>query len=131
MKNSPSDKTPDIDQKIRINELVEAAREAAGGEMTTWENEDMPPELAESFWSNVLAYEKAEETCHFWQLEDLGIELPPPDDLNDAAVSEKLWEVINGLARLNVFLSQTDHLVDRQLYENLWQETEQLSIVVF
>jgi hypothetical protein len=52
----------DTDPEIRINELREAAQEAAGGDMTTQENPDMPPELAESFWGNVLAFESAEET---------------------------------------------------------------------
>jgi hypothetical protein len=116
----PIDPEPfDIDQQIRINELREAAREAAGGEMTTWESPDMPPELAESFWGNVLAYESAEKTCHFIQLEQTGMELPAPETLSDEALSLKLWEVIDGLAKLNVFLSQTDHLSDRELYEDL------------
>lgn len=117
------DDSNDIDQEIRINELREAAKEAAGGDMTTWESPDMPPELAESFWGNVLAYESAEETCHFIQLEEMGIELPEPDSLDDEALLAKLWEVINGLAKLDVFLSQTDHLSDRELYEHLWHDS--------
>lgn len=44
--------TSDVDQQIRINELRESAREAAGGEMMDWESPDCPPELAEQFWSN-------------------------------------------------------------------------------
>jgi len=91
--------------------------------MTEWESPDMSPELAETFWGNVLAYESAEETCHFFQLEDMGIELPAPETLDDAALTAKLWEVINGLAKLNVFLSQTDHLNDRELYEHLWHDS--------
>jgi hypothetical protein len=118
-----SNESHEIDQQIRINELREAAREAAGGEMTEWESPDCPPELAEHFWSNVLAYEAAGQTCHFIQLEENGIELPPPDVLDDTTVPEKLWEVIHALARLNVFLSQTDHLSDRELYEHLWHES--------
>jgi hypothetical protein len=113
----------DIDQEIRINELCEAAREAAGGEMTEWESPDCPPELAEQFWGNVLAYETAGETCHFNQLEALDIDLPAPEDLTDEILFTKLWEVIHGLARLNVFVSQTDHLSNRELYEHLWHES--------
>src|SRR5688500_18329469 len=113
----------DIDQEIRINELRETAREAAGGEMTEWENPDCPPDLAEAFWSNVLAFESAEKTCHFIQLEELGVELPPAEDLTDEELTKKLWEVIHALARMNVFLSQTDHWSDRELYEHMWHET--------
>jgi hypothetical protein len=122
MIDEPNDSI-DIDQQIRINELREAAREAGGGEMTQWESPDCPPEIAEQFWSNVLAYETAEETCHFKRLEEAGVALPAPDTLTDAELSAKLWEVIHALARMNVFLSQTDHWSDRELYEHMWTET--------
>lgn len=120
--NDDSTDRRNVDQEIRINELREAAREATGGEMIDWESPDCPPEIAERFWSNVLAYESAGETSHFNQLEELGIELPAPDELDDAQLAAKLWEAIDGLAKLNVFLSQTDHLSDRELYEELWHD---------
>ncbi len=113
----------EIDQEIRINELREAAREAARGEMTEWESSDCPPEISEQFWGNVLEFESAEKTCHFIQLEERGIALPPPEELDDAALTAKLWEVIRGLAKMNVFLSQTDHWSDRELYEHMWHKT--------
>ncbi len=122
MSHDPND-FPDIDQQIRINELREAAREAAGGEMTDWENPDCPPEIAEEFWSNVLAYESAEQTCHFIQLEQRGIALPAPEELDDQQLTAKLWEVIHTLARMNVFLSQTNHWSDRELYAHLWHDS--------
>lgn len=117
------DELSNIDQQIRINELREAAREAAGGEMTDWENSDCPPEIAEEFWSNVLAYESAEQTCHFIQLEQRGIALPAPEELDDQQLTAKLWEVIHALARMNVFLSQTNHWSDRELYAHLWHDS--------
>jgi hypothetical protein len=113
----------DIDQDIRINELREAAREAAGGEMCEYENPDTPPEIIEQFWTNVLAYETAERTCRFMKLEDQGVKLPAPEELADEELSKKLCEVIHALARMNVFLTQTDHWSDRELYERLWGET--------
>ncbi len=121
--NQPSDDPPDIDQQIRINELRETAREMAGGEMTAWESDDLPPEMAETFWGNVLAYESAEKTCHFNQLTERGLDMPAPEDIDDAQLTAKLWEVVEGLAKLQVFLSQTDHLSDRELYEHLWYDS--------
>lgn len=118
-----SDELDRIDQEIRINELREAAREAAGGEMTEWESPDAPPEIVEQFWGNVLEYESAEETSHFEQLRRLGVELPPPEELDDDALTAKLWEVIHALAGINVFLSTTDHWSDRELYEHMWRDT--------
>jgi hypothetical protein len=118
-----SDELDRIDQEIRINELREAAKEAAGGDMLSWEDPDAPPEIAEQFWENVLAYEQAEETCHFLLLERAGVELPPPQELDDERISAKLWEIIHALAGMNCFLAQTDHWSDRELYEHLWNET--------
>ena len=110
----------DIDQQIRINELREAAREAAGGEMFTREADDVSPKISEQFWTNVLAIENATLTTNIQQLERMGVDVPPPDGLNDRQLHAKLWEVIHGLAKLRTFLSSTDHLNDRQLYGLLW-----------
>jgi hypothetical protein len=77
--------------------------------MTSWENPDIPPGISKQFWSNVLAYESADETTHYQQLKALDIDLPAPDDLTDAELTTKLWDVIRALAGINVFLSQTDH----------------------
>lgn len=123
MMSNESSEIDDVDQQIRINELREAAREAAGGEMHEWESPDCPPGVAEQFWANVLAYESAGETCNFKQLEEMGISLPAPDTLTDAELTAKLWEVIHALARMNTFLSQTDHWSDRELYERLWHDS--------
>jgi hypothetical protein len=115
-------KPDDIDQEIRINELRESARELAGGEMTSWESKDSSQEITEQFWRNVIDYEQFEQTCHLKQLAERGIELPAPQELSDELLSVKLWEVIDALAALQVFLYRTDHLSDRELYTLLWEE---------
>ncbi|BBO35008.1 hypothetical protein [Lacipirellula parvula] len=112
-----------IDQEIRINEFREAAREAVDGEMYSWEDPDAPPAITEQFWANVLEYEQTQQSCHFLMLERVGIELPPPEQLNDEQIGTKLWEVIHALSGMQVYLSQTDHWSDRELYEELWHDT--------
>jgi hypothetical protein len=112
-----------VDQEIRINELKEEAKELAGGQMLGGESDDCPPELAESFWCYVVDYEKAPRTSHFQQLLAAGMELPAPEAMTDSELSIKLWELIERLAGLRAFLSNTDHLSDRELYTHLWTET--------
>lgn len=91
-------------------------------EALVWESEKIPPEARAQFWMSVAAYEQAPSTTHFQLLEESGLELPAPESMDGKRLAIKLWEVIEGLARLRIFLSQTDHLNDRQLYELLWRE---------
>jgi len=112
----------DIDREKKIAELKRQAQELAGGKMLEGEAEDTPPEIAEGFWRHVVDYEKAPWTTNFKQLEEAGIQLPAPETLDDEQVTKKLWEVIRALALLRVFLEQTDHLSDRELYTELWSD---------
>jgi hypothetical protein len=82
----------------------------------------MPPADYERFLRGVLAFEEAPETTLVRELARVGVDLPDPATLDDAAVTAKLWEVIHALAAMRVFLSRTDHLNDPELYGALWRE---------
>ena len=111
-----------VDQEIRINELKETAQELTGGEMSTFESQDAPPELLEAFWQNVVEIESAGWTSARRQLQADGVALPAPEELDDQQVTVRLWEVIHALAKRRNYLYQTNHLSDRELYEMLWHE---------
>jgi len=102
---------------------VRADEEAGAGGELTWMSEECPPETAAQFWLSVAAYEQAPWTTHFQELLDAGVELPAPESMDDLQLAAKLSEVVDGLARMRVFLSQTDHLSDRELYTLLWKDT--------
>ena len=57
------------------------------------------------------------------QLIEDGIELPKPEGLTDTQLHDKLWQVINGMAKRKHYLCFTNHLSDRQLYTKLWCDT--------
>jgi len=111
------------DRRIRIERLKKEFEAVSGGEMVTSgseEDEDSP--IVEEFWERVLEFERAPRGTRFAQLHKVGVALPPPDSLTDAELHGKLWEVINKLADLRVFLYQTDHLSERELYALLWDD---------
>jgi len=109
----------EVDRDIRLNELKEQARELAGGEMTSFEAEDISPEVSEQFWHNVVESERGGWTSARRQLQEDGVALPGQGDLSDAALAAKLDEIFGRLAARRTFFTHTDHLSDRQLYERL------------
>jgi hypothetical protein len=124
----------------RIDALKRRAKELSGGKMDVVRlddypaEEDYPEEVEEGFWKHVVEYEEAPWTTNFQQLENAGVSLPAPESLNDEQLTAKLWEVIQKLALLHVYIEQTDHLSDRELYTHLWndslrEETKALSLV--
>jgi hypothetical protein len=110
------------DQDKRIEDLKRRAEELCDGQMEVSSLDDCPAETEESFWEHVVDYEEAPWTTHFQQLETAGVSLPSPESLNDQELTAKLWEVIHKLALLRVFIEQTDHLSDRELYTYLWSD---------
>jgi len=107
----------------RIADLKLEADRLSGGIVAGFEAPDTPPEILEQFWERVVAFEKTPTTTNFAQLTEAGVELPSPRELSDEQIKEKLKSVIEGLAKLRVFLTNTNHLSDRELYERLWEET--------
>jgi hypothetical protein len=108
------------DREKRIEDLKRHAEELCDGQMEVGSLDDCSSEAEEAFWKQLVEYEEAPWTTHFQQLEDSGVSLPPPDSLKDEELTAKLWEVIQKLALLHVFIEQTDHLSDPELYTHLW-----------
>ena len=98
--------------------------------MQSFESDDLPPDVAEQFWRQVVEFESAPTTATNFQQLDAGVSLPNPADFSDAHLSSTLWQVIHGLARLRVFLKWTDHLSDKELYSILWHNVLQEEVRV-
>lgn len=122
MPKKPIETKEDADKQDHIRDLQRRAEEFVGGELSAFESEEMSQELQEQFWERVVAFEEAEWITSFELLVQGGMELPAPEELDDSQVTAKLWELIRGLAMLRMFLYNTDHLSDRELYEELWHE---------
>jgi hypothetical protein len=103
-----------------IQEMKEQLRQFFGKDDFIFGGNFENPKQEEEFLEHILFMEGAEEQPLFDLLEKGGLQLPQPASIDDTQLHTKLWEVINGMALLGCYLSSTDHLSDRQLYELLW-----------
>ncbi|HVS83268.1 MAG TPA: hypothetical protein VHE60_16185 [Pyrinomonadaceae bacterium] len=107
------------DQEKRIEKL-RGELEKLGG--STSHDSDLPADLEEQFLKHILEFETAEPSTLLQWLENSGLEVPSPDQLNDEQLRAKLWEVINRMASLGAYLHNTNHLSERALYSYLFDE---------
>jgi hypothetical protein len=115
-------------QEERINKL-RAELEKLGGSTSTLES--MPADMEEEFLRHVLEYETAEQISLLRLLENSGLEVPPPESLDDDALKVKLKEIIECMASVGSYLLHTNHLSDRNLYEYLYHEALREETVLF
>jgi len=122
MPKTPTKTKENAERQDHIRDLQRRAKEFVNDELSFLEPEQMATELQAQYWEREVAFEEAEWVTSFDQLVQRDIELPAPEELDDSQLSAKLWEVIRGLAMLRTFLYSTNHLSDRELYEELWHE---------
>jgi hypothetical protein len=114
-------------QAERIEQLKNRVAELSGGTISTPDGATMDPDLEEEFLKNVVAVEEAGWTRPADHLAAGGLELTPPDRLDDQELGARLRDVIHAMALRNMYVMSTDHLSDRELYaelvEHLHEET--------
>lgn len=114
------DEEAEIDRQIRIEKMQEELDQIGGGTMHSGAFGPIRSRMEAAFLEQVLAFERAQLDTDFNRLVRRGIAMIPPAELDDAAISAKLWEVIHELGEMRCFLHDTDHLNDRELYDWLW-----------
>lgn len=116
----PSDGDPprlgDVDLEIHIEKLRREIDEVTGGKMIGGIVSDCDPKFEEAFLENVLELEIHGFVAPLDVLVKDGFDLPPPETLDAATLTVRLWELIRELGRRRLFLHSTDHLSDRELY---------------
>src|SRR5262245_53706469 len=109
MMNS-SDQDPlnldDVDREIRLEKLRREIKDLAGGDVMLGSSPDCDPELEEMFLQHVLAFESAEAVVPLDALQNEGMNFPPPEELDDATLNAKLWELIRALAAHRLYLER-------------------------
>jgi len=56
-------------------------------------------------------------------LRQRGVAIPDPATLADEALTPVLWTLLEAMAEIGLYVSFTDHLTDRELYERLLTDT--------
>lgn len=115
-------------QEERINKL-RAELEKLGGSTSTLES--MPADMEEEFLRHVLEYETAEQISLLRLLENSGLEVLPPESLDDDALKIKLREIIDRMASVGAYVLHTNHLSDRDLYDYLYHDALREETVLF
>jgi hypothetical protein len=85
-------------------------------------SDDCPEEIVEQFKNYVEAFEQAKCRQPIDVLLESGISLQPASELSETELTVKLWEIINALSLLAIYLENTDHLSDRELYVLLCED---------
>jgi hypothetical protein len=115
-------------QEKRIAKLREELEKLGGSTGTI---EDVPADIEEEFLRHVLEYETAQPITLLSLLENAGLEIPPPADLDDANLHGKLLEIIERMASMGAYVLHTNHLSDRELYAQLYDDSLREEAVLF
>src|SRR5439155_13497591 len=89
-----TERQDDID--VRIEKLKQEAAALSDGQMRAHVSADCPPDIEEQFWKRVIAFENAPHVEPLQVLVQSGLTLPPPEQVDDAQLTVKLWEAIHG-----------------------------------
>ena len=115
-------------QEKRIAKLREELEKLGG---STGRIEDVPTDIEEEFLRHVLEYETAQPITLLSLLENSGLEIPLPADLDDTNLHAKLLEIIERMASMGAYLLHTNHLSDRELYVQLYDDSLREEAVLF
>jgi len=110
------------DRKIRIEKLKREVEAVTGEPLIEFGDGTGDDATKEQFWEQVLDWEKAPSTTLFVALVDAGVQMPDPDEMSDEAVTATLQAIVRKFAEWRVYLENTDHLSDRELYVHLLDE---------
>src|SRR5215467_3545011 len=115
-------------QEERIAKLRQEVQKLGGNTVSL---ESMPADMEEEFLRHVLEYENAQPISLLRLLENSGMDVPPPEEFDDDALTAKLKEIIERMASLGAYLLHTNHLSDRALYEFLFHDGLREEAVLF
>lgn len=118
-----TDNEPDplIEQALRLGDLRKEVMDRIDGPVFEGGTGQLPMDSQDAFWNYVLAFESAEDSTNGERLKNEAgfVPIDPKELKNDTEVHAALKELIRALASIRIFVSDTDHLSDSELYRLL------------
>jgi len=105
----------EIEALMRNAELRNALEPYFDDAIMHLDSGEVPTEVENEYLASMLAWERA-PVLPICQWFTPPLTLPLPETLDDEALHDKLWEVVQLLYDKRIVLDFTDHLSDRQLY---------------
>jgi hypothetical protein len=111
-------------QSDRVKQLEADLERMANGDASFWHRDGCPTETRESHLEDVLAFESiASGPSMFEGLQANGVDLPHPRKLNQRQSARKVIEILNALAKIQVFVTGFEDWSPKQTYSKFWHET--------
>jgi hypothetical protein len=114
----------DRGQASRIEKLRNELRDLFEGKVVLKASPDIPADTMESNLEDIIAFESVESnTSLFEGLQQHGMKLPPPYQLNEFKSARKIMEIFRALEELQIFLIGFEEMNACELYSMLWNQT--------
>jgi hypothetical protein len=124
MSDSGTINSIDPEQADRIKKLQENLRDLADGDASFNPSPLCPADLQEINLEDILAFESVGTGISLFEgMQIHGMDLPPPEKLNEIQSRRKVMEVLQALAELQIFLVGFDGMSSREFYRTLWEQT--------
>lgn len=123
-RSSPTVTSTMRDRSDRVRELEAELDQMADGDASFWNRRDCPSDLRESHLEDVRAFESLSSGPSLFEgLVANGVNLPPPEKLNQRQSAKKVLEILKALTRIQVVIIGFEHWSPKQAYAKFWQET--------
>jgi hypothetical protein len=123
-RSSAQEAMSDPSLSARAAELEDQLTRLADGDAAFWASPNLPDSIRISHLEDILAFESVgSATSLFRGLQEHGVDLPPPDRLNEGQSARKAMEVMRALARLRVYLVGFECMTPREFYFTLYNQT--------
>lgn len=122
-RNTPSGGSENA-QLRHIEEMENHLRDIANG--NAWFNaaEDLPLATRESHLQDILAFESIDSGPSMFEgLQERGLDLPHPDELDEQECGERILEILLALSKIQVYIIGLEEMSPKEAYAKLWNET--------